>query len=172
MTNSSTHTSATSKGSAPPSKKTAPLDAIALLKADHDAVEKMFGDYEKARSKSVKKTLVNDICTALTVHTQIEEELFYPAVQMALKDKMLIPEAIVEHEGIKELIAQIQGIEPDGDMFDAKVMVLSEYVSHHVKEEQTDMFPKAKASSVDMTALGEQMAARKQELMAQALVTS
>lgn len=172
MTNSSSKTSTSSKGSTSSSNKATPGDAIALLKADHEAVEQMFTDYEKARSTNVKKRLVNEICVALTVHTQIEEELFYPAVKSALKDKMLIPEALVEHEGVKELIAQIQGVEPDGDMFDAKVMVLSEYVKHHVKEEHTEMFPKAKAASIDMTALGEQMAARKEELTAQALATS
>ena len=172
MTNSSSKKSTPSKASPTAANKPTPGDAVALLKADHEAVEEMFSDYKKARSTSAKKSLVSDICLALTVHTQIEEELFYPAVKSALNDKMVIPEAIVEHDGLRELIAQIQGVEPDGDMYDAKVMVLSEYVQHHVKEEHTEMFPKAKASSVDMAALGEQMAARKEELTAQALATS
>lgn len=148
--------------------KPAPKDAIALLKADHEAVSQLFTEYEKTRSVPNKKALVAEICTALSVHAQIEEEIFYPAVKAALKDKLLVPEATVEHGGVKDLIAQLEGVEPDGEMYDAKVKVLSEYVKHHVKEEQTEMFPKAKASSLDMAELGERMVARKTELMAQA----
>jgi hemerythrin superfamily protein len=145
----------------------APKDAIALLKADHEAVSQLFAEYEKSRSVPNKKALVDEICAALTVHAQIEEELFYPAVKAALKDKLLVPEATVEHTSVKDLIAQLEGVQPDGEMYDAKVKVLSEYVKHHVKEEQTEMFPKAKASSLDMVELGTLMAARKDELMAQ-----
>lgn len=142
-------------------------DAIAILKADHEAVSQFFSEYEKARSMSKKKALVADICTALSVHVQVEEEIFYPAVKTALKDKLLIPEATVEHATLKDLIAQLQDVEPDGEMYDAKVKVLSEYVQHHVKEEQNEMFPKAKSSSLDMAELGSRMAARKDELLAQ-----
>ena len=148
--------------------KPTPKDAIALLKADHEAVSQLFAEYEKTRSVSDKRDLVAEICTALSVHAQIEEEIFYPAVKAALKDKLLVPEASVEHAGMKELIAQIEDVEPDGEMYDATVKVLSEYVKHHVKEEQTEMFPKAKASSLDMIDLGARMAARKEKLMAQA----
>ena len=143
----------------------APRDAIALLKADHEAVSQLFAEYEKTRSNATKKSLVAQICSALSVHAQIEEEIFYPAVKAALKDKLLVPEATVEHAGVKDLIAQLEGAEPDGEMYDAKVKVLSEYVKHHVKEEQTEMFPKVKASSADMLELGARMAARKDELM-------
>ncbi|HAX18885.1 MAG TPA: hemerythrin [Hydrogenophaga sp.] len=146
----------------------APKDAIAMLKADHAAVSEMFAEYEKSRSIPKKKALVAEICTALSVHAQIEEEIFYPAVKAALKDKLLVPEATVEHTSVKDLIAQIEGLEPDGEMYDAKVKVLSEYVKHHVKEEQNEMFPKAKSTSLDMVDLGAQMAARKDELLAQA----
>ena len=146
----------------------APKDAIAMLKADHTAVSAMFAEYEKTRSVPKKKALVAEICTALSVHAQIEEEIFYPAVKAALKDKLLVPEATVEHTSVKDLIAQIEGLEPDGEMYDAKVKVLSEYVKHHVKEEQNEMFPKAKSTSLDMVDLGAQMAARKDELLAQA----
>ncbi|MDO9093323.1 MAG: hemerythrin domain-containing protein [Rubrivivax sp.] len=150
------------------SHKTAPAkDAIALLKADHEAVSQLFAEYEKTRSASNKEALVAEICTALSVHAQIEEEIFYPAVKATLKDKLLVPEATVEHAGIKDLIAQLEGVKPDGEMYDARVKVLSEYVKHHVKEEQTEMFPKAKASSLDMVELGEQLEARKAELMAE-----
>ena len=144
----------------------APKDAIALLKADHEAVSQQLAEYEKTRSIPKKKTLVAEICTALSVHAQIEEEIFYPAVKAALKDKLLVPEATVEHAGVKDLIAQLEGVEPGGEMYDAKVTVLSEYVKHHVKEEQTEMFPKAKTSSLNMVELGARMAARKAELMA------
>lgn len=171
MAHTATHNSATTsqpRSAAAPAKPPAPKDAIALLKADHEAVDQLFADYEKARSASDKKALIADICRALTVHVQVEEELFYPAVQSALKDKLLVPEATVEHGGVKALIAQLEGKEADGDMVDAQVKVLSEYVKHHVKEEHTAMFPKAKASSIDMVALGASMAARKAELMAQA----
>ena len=142
------------------------LDAIALLKADHRAVSALFTDYESARSTTKKKGIVAEICTALSVHAQIEEEIFYPDVKVALKDKLLVPEATVEHAGVKDLIAQLEGVDPDGEMYDAKVKVLSEYVKHHVKEEQNEMFPKVKESSLDLDELGVRMAARKSELLA------
>ena len=132
-------------------------------------MSQLFADYEKVRSVLHKKALVAEICTALSVHAQIEEEIFYPAVKAALKDKLLVPEATVEHDGVKDLIAQLEDVEPDGEMYDAKVKVLSEYVKHHVKEEQNEMFPKAKASSLDMVELGARMAARKDDLLAQAV---
>ena len=154
------------KTAAPRKTATVAKDAIALLKADHEAVSQLFAEYESTRSAANKKALVTQICTALSVHAQIEEEIFYPAVKAALKDKLLVPEATVEHAGVKSLIAQLEGAEPDGEMYDAKVKVLSEYIKHHVKEEQNEMFPKAKASSLDMAALGERMSARKAELLA------
>jgi hemerythrin superfamily protein len=137
-----------------------------MLKADHEAVSELFAEYDKARSVPSKKALVAEICTALSVHAQIEEEIFYPAVKAALKDRLLVPEAKVEHASVKDLIAQLEDSEPDGEMYDAKVTVLSEYVKHHVKEEQDEMFKKAKASSLDMVELGARMAARKDELLA------
>ena len=148
-----------------PLKKTP--DATALLRADHKEVDALFKEYEATNSVAKKKTLVSQICTALTVHAQIEEEIFYPAVKLALKDKELIPEASVEHATLKNLIAQIEGIEPDGEMYDAKVKVLSEYVKHHVKEEQNEIFPKAKESSkLDLVDLGVKLQERKNELLA------
>ena len=152
-----------------PAKKPSPKprEAIALPKADHKAVAELFAACEKARAPSMKKKLVAKICTELSVHAQCEDEIFYPAVKAALKDRELVPEAIVEHATLKELISQIEGKEPDGEMFDAKVKVLSEYVKHHVKEEQNEMFPKAKKTKLDMRALGAQLAARKKELLAQ-----
>ncbi|EYC51931.1 hemerythrin [Hylemonella gracilis str. Niagara R] len=143
-------------------------DAIALLRADHAEVSALFADYEKPHTNLQKKALVSRICAALNVHTQIEEELFYPAIKNALKDKLLVPEAVVEHTGIKRLIGEIEGAEPDGEMFDAKVKVLSEYVKHHVKEEQGDMFPKVRGMDIDMQKLGAQMHTRKAQLLAAA----
>lgn len=144
-----------------------PPEAIALLKADHKLVSQLFAEYEKLRSPSKKKQLVLKICTELSVHAQVEEEIFYPAVKRALKDKELVPEATVEHATLKDLIAQVEGVEPDGEMFDAKIKVMSEYVKHHVKEEQNEMFPKAKNTKLDMFELGAQLLERKTELLAQ-----
>lgn len=155
------------KKSATPEKAPKAQEATALLRADHKLVSLLFEQYESARSSTKKKAIVSQICTELTVHAQIEEEIFYPQVKAALKDKELIPEATVEHATLKELIAQIEDGEPDDEMYDAKVKVLSEYVKHHVKEEQNEIFPKAKASKLDMHALGEQLMQRKEELLAQ-----
>lgn len=141
-------------------------DATALLRADHKLVSGLFEEYEKASTKAMKKKLVTQICMELSVHAQVEEEIFYPAVKQALKDHALVPEATVEHATLKSLIAQVEGVEPDGEMFDAKIKVLCEYVEHHVKEEQDEMFPKAKATKLDMVELGDKMAARKKELIA------
>ncbi|MEO6015901.1 MAG: hemerythrin domain-containing protein [Polaromonas sp.] len=142
-------------------------DAVAILRADHKKVSELFAQYEKARSTTKKFSLVTDICTELSVHAQLEEEIFYPAVKAALKDHELVPEATVEHATLKDLIAQVEGITPDGEMFDAKIKVMSEYVKHHVKEEQTEMFPKAKATRLDMMALGADILARKEVLLAE-----
>jgi hemerythrin superfamily protein len=159
-------TSKSSQSTKTPMASKPAKDAIAMLKADHEAVSELFAEYDKARSVPSKKALVAEICTALSVHAQIEEEIFYPAVKAALKDRLLVPEAKVEHASVKDLIAQLEDSEPDGEMYDAKVTVLSEYVKHHVKEEQDEMFTKAKASSLDMVELGARMAARKDELLA------
>jgi hemerythrin superfamily protein len=167
MTTTQSASKTATRTAAPAKARPTPKDAIGMLRADHTAVSQMFADYEKTRSIPKKKALVAQICTALTVHAQIEEEIFYPEVKAALKDKLLVPEATVEHTSVKDLIAQLEGVEPDGEMYDAKVKVLSEYVKHHVKEEQNEMFPKAKATSLDMVDLGSRMTARKDELMAQ-----
>lgn len=139
-------------------------EALTLLRADHKHVNELFEQYEAARTSTQKK-LVQEICTELDVHAQIEEEIFYPAVKAALKDKELVPEATVEHASLKDLIAQIKDVEPDGEMLDAKVKVLSEYVKHHVKEEQNEMFPKVKDTDLDLSELAEQMKQRREELL-------
>jgi hemerythrin superfamily protein len=159
MTSSATATKKATHASTTP-------EATAMLRADHKRVSVLFEEYEKARAATKKKDLVAQICSELTIHAQLEEEIFYPAVKQALKDHELVPEATVEHATLKALIAQVKDVEPDGEMFDAKIKVLSEYVKHHVKEEQNEMFPKAKATKVDMMELGARMAARKAELKA------
>src|SRR6202044_1617752 len=145
------------------------LDAIALLKADHRQVEQWFSQFEKTSSANKKQQLASNICAALTVHTSIEEEIFYPAFLQATGDKDMHHEAMVEHAGAKTLIAQIQEMSPSEDYFDAKVTVLSEMIKHHVKEEEQPggMFAEAKKSKMDLQQLGEQLAARKQELQSQ-----
>ncbi len=143
-----------------------PQQATAMLRADHKHVSELFAQFEKTRSSARKEKLVAEICAELTVHAQIEEEIFYPAVKQALKDKKLIPEATVEHATLKDLVAQLESVSADGEMYDAKVKVLSEYVKHHVKEEEGEIFKKARATSIDMKEMGAQLAARKAELLA------
>lgn len=155
----------TSRNESTPSKPVRAQEATALLRADHKLVAGLFEEYEKTSSNAKKRTLVDQICTELTIHAQVEEEIFYPAVKAALKDKELVPEAKVEHATLKSLIAEVEGKEPDGEMFDAKVKVLGEYVKHHVKEEQSEMFPKAKSTKLDMKELGSRITERKAELM-------
>lgn len=142
-------------------------DALAMLKADHEKVDDLFQKFEHSRTDARKKELVGEICNEIKVHTQIEEEIFYPSVKQALKDVELIPEATVEHGSIKDLIAQVEGARPDGEEYDAKVHVMSEYVKHHVKEEQDELFPKVRKTKLDLVSLGAQMMSRKQELMQQ-----
>jgi hemerythrin superfamily protein len=152
-------------------------DACDYLDAQHRQVKKMFKDYEeltKSRARSAgakKKELATQICQALTAHTQIEEEIFYPAVRNAIKDTDLVAEATVEHQSAKDLIAQIEGMGDPDEMFDAKVTVLGEYIDHHVKEEKNEMFPKARAArKLDLMALREEMEQRYEELMGEAEV--
>jgi len=146
-------------------------DAIALLRADHRQVEQWFEEFQSARSPGKKQSLAVNICSALRTHTTIEEEIFYPAFLQATKDEDMHHEAIVEHAGAKKLIAEIEASTPDDDYFDAKVNVLSEMIKHHVKEEEnpTGMFAEAKKSKMDLVEIGRELAARKRELMEQAV---
>lgn len=155
--------SRTKRRSAAAAKK--PQDAIALLKADHREVKQLFSDFEKSEDDAEKQEIATQICTALTVHARIEEEIFYPAAYDAIEDDDLLDEAEVEHASAKDLIAQIEASSPSEPLFDAKVKVLGEYVDHHVKEEEGELFPECRSSDMDLKALGEQLAARKSELM-------
>ena len=144
-------------------------DAIALLTADHREVAEMFEQFEQLgdRATTSKEKLKDKICKALIAHTTIEEEIFYPAVRAAKVEEGedMVDEAIVEHASAKDLIKQLQEMQPDDDLYDAKVKVLSEQIEHHVQEEEKEMFPKAKKAGLDLLALGQEMALRKQELM-------
>lgn len=145
------------------------MDAIALLKADHRKVEELFEDFESARGAKRKEELARQICLELTIHTEIEEKIFYPACQGKIEQDV-IDEAYVEHDSAKLLIAEIEAGGPDEDFYDAKVHVLSEMIEHHVEEEEKrveGMFSQARKAGLDMGALGAEMAARKAELMAQ-----
>jgi hemerythrin superfamily protein len=150
--------------------KSTPDDAIALLIADHRKVKDLFEQYENLgdRSKANKKKVAAQICLELTIHTHIEEEIFYPAIRGPIGDGDLMDEALVEHAGAKDLIAQISEMDPGEDLYDAKVKVLSEQIDHHVGEEEDEMFPKVRKTKVDLVALGQRMAERKEELMATA----
>lgn len=145
-------------------------DAIALLKADHRKVEELFASFESAKGDGRKKALAEEICMELTIHTKIEEDVFYPACEGAVEEDLL-NEAYVEHDGAKVLIAEIEAGGPDDEFYDAKVKVLSEMIEHHVEEEEKPkegMFAQARQADVDLVELRDQMAARKEELTAQA----
>ena len=146
-----------------------PVDAVALLTQQHREVEEMFERFEKMtdRAKVSKKKLADEICNALIMHTTIEEEIFYPATREASEDtEDMVDEAVVEHASAKDLIAQIMEMDPDDDLYDAKVKVLSEMIEHHVEEEEKEMFPKTKQLKLDLKALGAEMQARQQEIEA------
>lgn len=142
-------------------------DAIALLKADHREVERMFGEFESARSDGRKRELAERICLALRTHTTIEEEIFYPKFLEATDETEIHHEAEVEHAGAKHLIDEIESAGPSDDHFEARVSVLQEMIRHHVKEEEQrgGMFTKAQASSMDLAAIGRELKERKLELM-------
>jgi len=144
-------------------------DAIALLKADHRTVEELFKKFDSANGFERKRKLAEEICLELSVHAQIEEEIFYPACEGKV-DEDLLKESYVEHDGAKVLIAEITAGSPDDEFYDAKVKVLSEEIDHHVEEEEKrleGLFSQARKAELDMDALGEQLAARKAELTEQ-----
>jgi hypothetical protein len=144
------------------------LDAVALLKADHRKVEELFASFEAAKGAAKKKAIAEQICLELTVHTKIEEDVFYPACEGAVEEDLL-KEAYVEHDAAKVLIAEIEAGGPGDDFYDAKVKVLSEMIEHHVQEEEKrveGMFSQARKAGLDMDDLGERMAAEKQQLTA------
>ncbi|MDN4039647.1 hemerythrin domain-containing protein [Massilia sp. YIM B02443] len=146
-------------------------DAIVLLTKQHKEVADMFDEFENMsdRATTSKKKLVEKICEQLIMHTAIEEEIFYPAVREASKEtEDMVDEAVVEHASAKDLIAQLQEADPGDELYDAKVKVLGEQIEHHVEEEEEEMFPKVRKLKLDLQALGQEMAARRDELLASA----
>ncbi|WP_081933631.1 hemerythrin domain-containing protein [Massilia sp. 9096] len=142
-------------------------DAIELLTADHREASDLFEQFENLsdRAKASKQKIVQKVCKALLIHTQIEEEILYPAVREYVKDLAdQVDEAVVEHAAAKDLIRQLHDMNPDEDLYDAKVKVLSEEIEHHVEEEEKEMFPKLRQSKMDLNAIGQELAQRKQEL--------
>ena len=144
-------------------------DVIDLLTEDHRKVEEMFEEYESSKDEAddeAKSALVATICLELTMHASVEEEIFYPAARAALdeEDSDMLDEAEVEHASVKVLIADLADMQPSDALYDAKVKVLSEYVKHHVQEEEGEIFPSVRESDIDLASLGEEVASRKQEL--------
>lgn len=139
-------------------------DAIALLTQDHEHVKDLFYKFEHAQSDNVRKQICTEICQELDLHTTIEEEIFYPQVREAIQDDDLMDEAEEEHAVAKQLIQDLESMEPSDEHYAAKVTVLAENVKHHIKEEESQMFPKAKKADLDLVELGNSMMQRKEQL--------
>ena len=146
------------------------LDAISLLTDDHDEIKQLFDRYSELVDESAddveRQQLADHICTRLTVHSTIEEEIFYPAARESIDDDDLLNEAQVEHNAANDLIAQIEGMDPSDELYDASVTVLGEYVDHHVQKEEGELFPKVRASGMDVEAVGEELSDRREDLLA------
>lgn len=167
---SSARKSASSRSKSASARRTSSArskDAVQVLKADHREVERLFREFQKASGEQRKMQLANKICSELMIHTQIEEELVYPTSREFLKDDEIVNEAVVEHNAAKDLIAQIRGMDASDEMFDAKMQVLQEQIEHHVQEEEKELFPQIQKTDMDLTGIGEQLMARKKELMHQ-----
>lgn len=144
-------------------------NAIELLKHDHREVESMFKQFDAEEDSRSKSEIAQHICLSLIVHGEIEEELFYPAAQRALdgEDRNLVSEAKVEHMSLKRLIGDISGSSPGDEMFEARMVVLKDYVQHHVHEEEHELMPQMKKADIDLDTLGSRLTERKQQLMRQ-----
>lgn len=142
-------------------------DAIKLLTDDHNKVKKMFKEFEKLHKKHEegREELAQQICKELTIHAQLEEEIFYPAAREAIEDDHLMNEAVVEHQAAKDLIEKIQSMNSSDPMYDAIVRVLGEYVNHHIEEEQNEIFPKVEKAKMDLEEIGSEIEERKEALM-------
>lgn len=171
MPTTATRKTATRKTAAHKPRASAGPDAVKLLVTDHKEVKALFKAYEKLVKDEAdadeKQATAHKICTMLTVHATIEEEIFYPAARGAIEEQDLLDEATVEHATAKDLIAQIEAMSPGDDLYDAKVKVLNEYIEHHVQEEEGELFTKVKKTELDLAELGEQLSARKEELLAE-----
>ena len=147
-------------------------NAFTLLKDDHKKVKKLFKEFQSIKNRDDsderKSELVKQICREITVHAQIEEEMFYPAARQAIGDEDVMEEAGIEHASVKQLVSQLESMEPGDPHYDAIVKVMGEYVEHHVREEEDQMFPMLKKAKLDAKGLGEQITRRKEELMGDA----
>ena len=156
----------------PATAAAAKSDATIFLTRDHTEVRRLFKAYEKLADAdgdaSDRKALAEEICMKLTMHATYEEEIFYPAARRDGVESDLLNEAEVEHASAKDLIAQIRSMSPEDDLYDAKVTVLGEYLNHHYEEEEGEMFPKCRRAKMDLAGLAQQLAQRKQELVAEA----
>lgn len=167
-TTQSSSTSASRKAAAKKAAATRARDAIALLKADHRKVEGLFARYEEAKeNESRKLQIFQQIAMELKVHMKLEEEIFYPQSRDFVEEEDTVNEAVVEHQAAKDLISQLEGMQPSDEMYDAKVKVLQEQIEHHVEEEEEEYFPEVKKNDMDTKAVGEQIIARKAELMSE-----
>jgi hemerythrin superfamily protein len=143
------------------------MDAIELLMQDHKKVQKVFKEFEKSKDElgdEEKGGMVRQCCMELKIHTQIEEEIFYPAAREAIEDEDLVDEAEVEHASAKQLIGELEGMEPGDELYDARFTVLGEYVNHHIKEEEHSLFPEVKKAKLDLDELGQRMMQMKEKL--------
>ena len=141
-------------------------DAISVLKADHERVEQAFRQFEKLDRHDTEacRRLALQVCEALKVHTAVEEDIFYPALRDTLDDEEILNEAAVEHETASMLIEQLENMDADDPNYHATFTVLGEYVRHHIREEESEIFARARKSDIDLEALGARMHARKEEL--------
>ena len=163
---SSSSKSTSRSAAAKKAAETRAKDAVALLKADHRKVEDLFKQFEKAKENDERKQqIVSEIIMELRVHTQIEEEIFYPESREYVKEQDTVNEAVVEHQAAKDLMEQLESMDPSDEMYDAKVTVLQEQIEHHVEEEEKEYFPEVQKAGMDTKAIGERMLARKEELM-------
>lgn len=159
--------SKTSKSASRASSKGSPTDALHVLADDHKKVLEMFEEFKELKNdpdEEAKQLLIETACAELTIHTQVEEEIFYPAARDAIEDMDLLDEAEVEHASARQLITELAAMEPDDDLYDAKFTVLGEYVKHHIQEEEKELFPKLKKAEIDLDELGEEIQQRKLEL--------
>jgi hemerythrin superfamily protein len=154
-----------SAGTRPVSPRAAFDNALAVLRADHERVDELFARFDRLKSNGPQKAhLVERICDGLEMHARVEEELFYPSVRPQIRDDEMMDEAAVEHDSLKALIEQLRNMKPGDAKYDATVTVLHEYVKHHVKEEQDEMFPKVRQMDLDLVALGRAIKTRKRQL--------
>ncbi|WP_374672854.1 hemerythrin domain-containing protein [Ideonella sp.] len=162
-----THHTASDEAQAPRRRRTDVPDAVAQLTDDHRAMLRLFKDYDRlvkhGAGADERARLAARIGGELELHMQLEEELLYPACRERMNENELVDEAVVEHESARELIRQIDGMHPDEALYDAKVKVLGEYIEHHAREEEDELFPKVRRR-LDTEALGEQMHERRAQL--------